>query len=209
MHHHHFHGSGSSSARRWSGRLALGGGLLLLGALAVAGCRRVPNEGERCDEITDSTCESETGPGILACLDGEFVYLSCSEDLCQPDAERPDRRWAGTCGMGDDHDVCFCESGPGSGGGSFLLTCYDAREGAEQCVHYTFASESDRDSFYESCAGLTRRSRDVHDCPAGATGDGYCVHEAPGRVSETYTYDSTASELMSRCASTEGIWVGP
>lgn len=179
----------------------------LLSSIAT-GCRGLPEEGDPCDSVNESICESGSGPGIYACLGGEYVYLHCANDLCQPDADRPARRWAGTCGMGDEHDVCFCSSSTGGGGGGgYRLTCHDDRTGYEQCVHYTFDTQSERDSFYDACAGLTSRTRDAHNCPSGATGSAYCRHTTSSRMSDTFTYNGTAAELESRCASTSGTWV--
>jgi MYXO-CTERM domain-containing protein len=95
----------------------------------------------------------------------------------------------------------------GSGGDGFLLTCNDARPGFEQCVHYTFELESKRDDFFDQCEGLTSRTKDAHNCPPGATGNGFCRHTAPGVVTDTYTYNSTAAELMNRCETTQGQWM--
>lgn len=115
------------------------------------------------------------------------------------------------CDLGTDCNDCGPRSGGGGDGGGgdgqFSLTCHDAREGAEQCVHYTFTSEADRDSFYEMCAGLTSRTRDAHNCPSGATGNGFCRHTTSGRIADTYTYNGTESEIRQRCSSTGGTWL--
>jgi len=112
---------------------------------------------------------------------------------------------AGACRieLGDDGSG---GGGAAEGGTGYILTCHDGRSGAEQCVHYTFASSSDLDDFYYACAGLTSRTRGEHNCPSGATGGGYCRHSASGRATDTYTYNGSGSEIRSRCASTSGTW---
>jgi hypothetical protein len=130
----------------------------------------------------------------------EAMFVSWNSRGCRAPSGA---RWVVRCSAADDPSVCrqLASTGP------YLLTCHDGRPGVEQCVHYTFDSRTDRDSFYAMCAGLTSRTRDAHDCPSGATGNGFCRHTASGRRSDTYTYGGTATELRDRCASTGGTWM--
>lgn len=86
------------------------------------------------------------------------------------------------------------------------LTCNDGRTGVQQCVHYTFTTAADRDGFYDRCPGLTSRTKNQHNCPSGAVGGGYCRHTTSTRTADTYTYTGSASEVRSRCTSTQGTW---
>jgi len=171
------------------------GVFLAVAVLSVTGCNK-PKEGDPCDTESDVTsCVAKDGD-ILFCSGSnspEWITLGCKE-VCSP------KGWSGECGFSDNkgNDVCWCTG--------FLLTCHDGRPGFQQCVHYTFDSQSDRDSFYDQCAGLTSRTKDAHNCPTGATGDGYCVHTTSTRRSETFTYNGTSSELKSRCSNTDGSW---
>lgn len=114
-------------------------------ALSISGCMPLPEEGDPCDGIEESLCESASGPGLFACIDNMYIYLDCS-DLCDDDTG-----WSGTCGLSEDrgHDVCWCNPDSGSWG-----ACTSESTGV--CVAMNFGSSSNpstaRSEWLASCA---------------------------------------------------------
>lgn len=107
----------------------------LLASLAPA-CSDLPDVGDPCESLADNVCEAADGPGLYACDEGAYVYLSCGGDLCQPNADSPNRSWSGACGRGSSgNDVCFCASG-GSGGSSSTTTSSGSGTTGGDCSSY-------------------------------------------------------------------------
>jgi hypothetical protein len=181
--------------------------MALLGALALtSGCFF---DDWYDDDDDSSGYESSSGSGSGGCTNS--CYWS-GDGECDDGGEGATYS---VCEYGTDCTDCgvrpVVDDGGGSSGGGgttgeYLLTCHDGRTGIEQCVHYTCYSQATRDSYYAQCAGLTSRTRDVHNCPAGATGNGFCRHQGEEASADTYTYNGTAAELQERCRSTGGTW---
>lgn len=85
----------------------------------------------------------------------------------------------------------------GGPGGSVLLTC-DAKSSQGLCIHYTFTSSKDRDSFAAQCS---HRSANNHSCASGGVG---CRHTSATRTSDTYTYGKDAASVRQNCTATGG-----
>jgi len=92
---------------------------LLFTGLVAFGCSDgdLPKEGDPCSSSKENVCESSAGPGLYACVSKKFKYFHCGNDLCQPTASNPNRKWNGSCGFSQSkgNDVCWCTSTGGSG----------------------------------------------------------------------------------------------